>query len=120
MKAIVISRVSDPTQVEAGNSLPAQTRRIKDYLARKKFSIVKEFSFDESAYKDKRDEFDEIVDFIDSQKEVVIVGFDKVDRFSRNVFDQRVAYLYELAIAGKIELHFVSDGQVINSNISAS
>lgn len=120
MKAIVIARVSDPSQVEAGNSLPAQTRRIKAYFARKKFSVIKEFSFDESAYKEKRDDFDEIIDFIKSQKEVIAVGFDKVDRFSRNVFDQRVAYLYELAIQGKIELHFVSDGQIINSDISAS
>ena len=120
MKFILIARVSDPTQVEAGNSLPAQTRRIEQYCARKKFQIIKKYSFDESAYKDKRDTFDEIVAFINSQKEVVIVGFDKVDRFSRNVFDQRVAYLYELAIDGKIELHFVSDGQIVSSNISAS
>ena len=120
MKAILIARVSDPSQVEAGNSLPAQVRRIKQYFKRKNFEIIKEYSFDESAYKEKRDDFDEILDFIKSQKEVIVVGFDKVDRFSRNVFDQRVAYLYELAIDGKIELHFVSDGQVINSNISAS
>lgn len=119
-KAIIIARVSDPSQVEAGNSLPAQTRRMKDYLKRKQFNLIKEYSFDESAYKDKRDDFDEIINFIKTQKEEIIVCFDKVDRFSRNVFDQRVAYLYELAIAGKIELHFVSDNQVIGSNISAS
>ncbi|MEA2092035.1 MAG: recombinase family protein, partial [Campylobacterota bacterium] len=120
MKAILISRVSDHSQVEAGNSLPAQTRRIKQYLKRKDSQIIKEYSFDESAYKEKRDDFDEILDFIKSQKEVVVVAFDKVDRFSRNVFDKRVSELYEMAIDGKIELHFVSDGQIINSNISAS
>lgn len=120
MKAILIARVSDPSQVEAGNSLPAQTRRIKDYLKRKGHQIIKEYSFDESAYKEKRDDFDEILDFIKSQKETVIVAFDKVDRFSRNVFDKRVAELHEMAITGKIELHFVSDSQVITSNISAS
>lgn len=120
MKAIIIARVSDPSQVEAGNSLPAQTRRIKQYFDRKKFDVIKKYSFDESAYKEKRDDFDEIFDFIKKQKEVIAVGFDKVDRFSRNVFDQRVAHLYEMAVDGKIELHFVSDGQVINSGISAS
>ena len=52
MKAILIARVSDPSQVEAGNSLPAQVRRIKQYFKRKNFEIIKEYSVDESAYKE--------------------------------------------------------------------
>jgi site-specific DNA recombinase len=120
MKAIIVARVSDPSQVEAGNSLPAQTRRQEQYFSRKSFQVIKKFSFDESAYKDSRDTFDEIIDFIKSQTEIVAIGFDKVDRLSRNVFDKRVAYLYDQAIAGKVELHFVSDSQVIDANLSAS
>jgi site-specific DNA recombinase len=48
------------------------------------------------------------------------VCFDKVDRLSRNVFDKRVALLYEKALNDEIELHFASDGQIINSKISAT
>jgi DNA invertase Pin-like site-specific DNA recombinase len=62
---------------------------------------------------DKRDEFDKLLEYVQeiSKKEKVAVCFDKVDRLSRSVFDKRVGTLYELAVADKIELHFVSDGQ---------
>ena len=70
------------------------------------------YSFDESAYKEKREEFDKkVLERINEiiKKEKVAVCFDKVDRLARNVFDKRVAYLYQLALEGKIELHFVSE-----------
>ncbi|MCR4330212.1 MAG: recombinase family protein [Candidatus Roizmanbacteria bacterium] len=119
MRAIITSRVSTEEQKDAGNSLPAQTARLKKYFQNKGYPIIKAFSFDESAYKSKRDDFDNILDFILSQKEKVAVGFDKVDRLSRNIFDKRVSILYEKALKDEIEIHFVSDGQVINSHLSA-
>ena len=120
MKAIIIARVSTEEQKEANNSLPAQIHRLKTYCERKDFKIIKEFSFDESAYKDNRGDFDKIVDLVLEQKEKIAVCFDKVDRLSRNIFDKRVSMLYEKALKDEIELHFVSDGQVINSLLSAS
>lgn len=120
MKAIIIARVSTDEQKEAGNSLPAQTTRMEKYCEKRKgLTIDKSFSFDESAYKDKRKGFDEILDYILNQKEKVAVCFDKVDRLSRNVFDKRVSLLYEKALNDEIELHFVSDGQVIDNKMSA-
>ena len=119
MKAVILARVSTEEQKEAGNSLPAQLHRLQEYCKKRGFDIVETFSFDESAYKDKRDEFDKILEYLDKTKEKVAVCFDKVDRLSRNVFDKRVSLLYEKAIADTIELHFASDGQVINSSISA-
>jgi len=119
MNAIIISRVSTEEQKEAGNSLPAQTARLERYCQNKGFEIIKKFSFDESAYKDNRADFDKILDYVIEQKELVAVCFDKVDRLSRNIFDIRVSTLYEKALNDQIELHFVSDGQVINSKISA-
>ena len=119
MKAIILARVSTEEQKEAGNSLPAQVERLKTYCKRKDFEIVETFSFDESAYKNKRDEFDRIIEYLKNSKEKIAVCFDKVDRLSRNVFDKRVSLLYEKAVADEIELHFVSDGQTITSNMSA-
>ncbi|OGG41924.1 hypothetical protein A2837_01820 [Candidatus Kaiserbacteria bacterium RIFCSPHIGHO2_01_FULL_46_22] len=121
MKAINVSRVSTEEQKEAGNSLPAQFERIDSYCKKKGFEVVETLSFDESAYKEKRDEFDKLLTFVEEiiNKEKVAVCFDKVDRLSRSVFDKRVARLYELAVADKIELHFVSEGQIINSQMSA-
>ena len=120
MKAIIFARVSTEEQKEAGNSLPAQVDRLKNYCKSKDFTIAKEFSFDESAYKTKRDDFDKALDYLKKIKEKIAVCFDKVDRFSRNVFDKRVATLYELAMKDKIELHFVSDNLVITPNISSA
>ena len=120
MKAITTSRVSTEEQADKGNSLPAQADRMKDYCARKGFDIVRTFSFDESAYKTKRREFDKIIEYLESQTEKVALCFDKVDRFSRQVFDKRISILYDFAMQDKIELHFVSDNLVIHSNISAT
>src|SRR3989344_3531826 len=121
MKSIIVARVSTEEQKEAGNSLPAQNERIETYCKRKSFNVVKTYSFDESAYKEKRDEFDKLLEYVQevAKKEKIAVCFDKVDRLSRSVFDKRVGSLYELALADKIELHFVSDGQVINNQMSA-
>lgn len=119
MKAVIVARVSTEEQKEAGNSLPAQIARLERYCNGKGFDIFKKFSFDESAYKNLREDFDEILDFVLKQKEVIAVCFDKVDRLSRNVFDKRVSLLYEKAIRDEIELHFVSDNQIVNSKISA-
>jgi len=119
MKAIILARVSTEEQKEAGNSLPAQIERLKNYCQRKDFEIAKMFSFDESAYKTKRDDFDEALDYLKTHKEKIAICFDKVDRLSRNVFDKRVPLLYEKALNNEIELHFASEGLIINGNISA-
>lgn len=119
MKAIIIARVSTEEQREANNSLPAQIARIKKYSQTKTFEVIKEFSFDESAYKDQRNDFDSILDYVIGQKEKIAVCFDKVDRLSRNIFDKRVSLLYEKALRDEIEIHFVSDAQVITSHLSA-
>ncbi len=119
MKAIIIARVSTEEQKEAGNSLPAQVARLEQYCQRKGFEIIQICSFDESAYKTKRTAFDKIIDNILEHKEKIAVCCDKVDRLSRNVFDKRISALYEKALQDEIELHFTSEGQIINSKISA-
>jgi site-specific DNA recombinase len=119
IKSVIIARVSTEEQKEANNSLPAQITRLKKYSQNKSFELIKEFSFDESAYKSQRNDFDAILDYVLEQKEKIAVCFDKVDRLSRNIFDKRVSMLYEKALKDEVELHFVSDGQVINSQLSA-
>ena len=120
MKSVILARVSTEEQKDAGNSLPAQIKRMREYCSRKGIEVSEEFSFDESAYKLKRNELDAILRRIYKNKDKIAVCFDKVDRFSRNVFDKRVAVLYELAMKDQIELHFASDNLVITSNISAT
>ena len=81
MKAILIARVSTEEQREAGNSLPAQVTRLERYCQSKGFPILRTCSFDESAYKKQRNEFDRILDFILEQTEKVAVCCDKVEPF---------------------------------------
>ena len=119
MKAILIARVSTQEQQEAGNSLPAQISRLEQYCRNKGFTVLRTCSFDESAYTNNRSEFDAIIDYALNQKEKVVICCDKVDRLSRNTFDKRISILYEKALSDQLELHFISDGQIINSNISA-
>lgn len=120
MKAILIARISTEEQKDAGNSLPAQVMRLQNYCRNRNLEIMETYSFDESAYSSDRSEFDRIIDLILSQKEKIAVCCDKVDRLSRNIFDKRVPILYERALNDQLELHFVSDGQVITNRISAA
>lgn len=92
MKAIIIARVSTEEQKEAGLSLPAQVNRLERYCENKGLPVIKSFSFDESAYKDERGEFDRIFEFIIQQKEKVAICCDKVDRLSRNMFPAYVSH----------------------------
>jgi DNA invertase Pin-like site-specific DNA recombinase len=120
MKAIIVARVSTDEQKE--NSPEAQLFRMEHYCENRNFNLAEKFNFVESAYKTKRDEFESVVECIKGyieRKERVAVCFDKVDRLSRNIFDKRVAWLYERAVNDEIELHFVSDGQVINNAMNA-
>jgi DNA invertase Pin-like site-specific DNA recombinase len=69
MKAIIVARVSTEEQREANNSLPAQLNRMRDYCERNDYAVIQEYSFDESAYKTKRDEFDKIIDYVNKSTE---------------------------------------------------
>lgn len=85
MKAIIVARVSTQEQKEAGNSLPAQQARLRGYIDRlPRLELNKEFIFDEFAYKEHRKEFDKIVEYISSFKEIVALCCDKVYRLTRD------------------------------------
>lgn len=120
MKAIILARVSTEEQKEAGNSLPAQQERLRSYVLRKpELKLDKEYIFDESAYKEHRKEFDKVIEYIVSQKEVVALCCDKVDRLSRD-FLVGLPILEKLRREGKIELHFPSDNLVLKQDSPAT
>lgn len=117
----LIARVSDPEQRKA---LPAQTKRLKDYAAKLSWAENKDYKyieFDETAYKDDRKKFRELViDPLSEEKELVIVVFDKIDRFSRDSSSEERAALTKLFRQGKIEMHFPSDNLFIHKNSPAA
>ena len=120
MKAVILARVSTEEQKEAGNSLPAQQHRLWTYIERKPELVHdKEYVFDESAYKEHRKELDNVIDYLVSQKEVVALCCDKVDRLTRD-FLVGLPRLEKLRRDGKIELHFPSDNLILHKDSPAT
>ncbi len=120
MKAILLARVSTEEQKEAGNSLPAQQKRLQDYINKiENLEIDEEFIFDESAYKKHRQEFDKVTGYINSQKNVIALCCDKVDRLTRD-FLIGLPELERLRREGRVELHFPSDNLVLHKDSPAT
>jgi DNA invertase Pin-like site-specific DNA recombinase len=115
-KIILIARVSD---VEQRKALPAQKQRLENYA--KQFDYpVEYFEFDESAYKDARQKFSQLVDKVKSLDTFAIIAFDKIDRFTRDASQAEVRTMGSLVEKGKIEIHFPSDNLVITKDSPAT
>jgi site-specific DNA recombinase len=115
VKAFLIARVSDPSQREA---LPAQELRLNEYAERLKLN-AELHSFDETAYKEDRVKFLQIVDKVTQYPDYYIIVFDKIDRLTRDVSSEVVRTLKNLVKAGRAELHFPSDGLVFHQHSPA-
>jgi site-specific DNA recombinase len=116
MKAYLIARVSTDEQKDA---LPAQVYRLQTYAERQGYDYVL-YQFQESAYKDHRRQFKDIVDAIQLSQEKVIVAFDKIDRYTRDSSSEEVRILQKLCKTGMIELHFPSDNLYIHKDSPAT
>lgn len=111
MKAIILARVSSKEQ-EDNNSIPAQTRRLNGYAVRLGLQITETYQLVESSTKANRTKFTEIIATIRKSKEPIALVTDTIDRLQRD-FKESVI-LDELRKAGKIELHFMREGLIIN------
>src|ERR1700686_3054133 len=106
----LIARVSQPEQKKA---LPAQKKKLYDYAEKKEWVEGKDYvyiEYDETAFKEDRVKFREVViEPLLKEKELAIVVWDKIDRFTRDsTSDERIA-ITKMFRSGKIELHFISD-----------
>lgn len=117
----LIARVSDPDQIEA---LPAQKKRLDDYAYKQDWVEGKDYKyieFDETAYKDSRKKFHELViEPLQKEKELAIVVFDKIDRFTRDSGSEERHILSAMFKKGLIELHFPSDNLYISKDSPAA
>ena len=110
-KAILVARVSSKPQEENGFSLPAQDNFLTAYAAQIDATIVKKFSFAESAKKEGRKHFEEVLKYLRDHRDVKIALFEKTDRLSRNLQDY--VKVEELVEELDIEIHLVKEGQVL-------
>ena len=115
-KIILIARVSDKEQRKA---LPAQKLRLEKYAEQKKLPY-EYHEFDESAHKEERTKFAELVVHIKKQTGLCYVVFDKIDRLTRDSSQEEVKLLQQLVKQGKIELHFPHDSLYIDQDSSAA
>src|SRR3984885_8385907 len=111
MKAILLARVSSKEQ-EEGQSIPAQERRLREYAVRKGLTVDQVFKITESSTKDTRKEFEKILGQIRKSKETIALVADTIDRVQRS-FKESVI-LDELRKEGKVEIHFMREGLVLN------
>lgn len=110
-KAVILVRVSSREQ-EEGYSIDAQKHRLENYCARRDIEVLKTFEIVESSTRGDRNKFMELVKFAGSQKQVVAIVADKVDRVQRSF--REYPLLDDLIQRGKIELHFNTENYVIH------
>lgn len=118
MKAVILARVSTEEQKREGHSIPAQVRRQQDYASRKDLEVIKTFQFDESATKNVRKTFDEVVEFLRAFPEPLALLTDAADRVQRDF--RATIPLDELRRAGKIEIHFSRENLIISQQSNNS
>lgn len=113
---LLVARVSDPMQISA---LPAQKKRLLEH-AEKQELLYAYVEFDETAYKGVRAVFREkVIDPILRSKALVVVTFDKIDRFSRDSSSDERALFGKLLKQGRIKLNFPSDNLFIDRDSPA-
>jgi len=117
MKAIIFARVSSKDQ-EDGQSIPAQVRRLTEYALRKNFKVESTFQITESSTKETRKQFNQIIAHVKKTKEPIALITDTVDRLQRSF--RETPLLDELRRQGKLELHFLREGLVINQNSNSA
>ena len=116
-KAVIWTRVSSREQ-EEGYSLDAQKDRSMRYCRTKGLEILAVFEIVESSTRGTREQFYEMINFVKRQKSCIALVCDKVDRLQRSF--REVPVLEELRKSRKIELHFVTEGQMLNAKSNSS
>jgi len=111
--AVAYSRVSSKEQ-EQGFSLESQGKTLDGYAASKNFNIVKRFAFSESAQKQGRKHFGEMIKYLRQHPEVRVVIVEKMDRLLRDLHDY--VLVEDLAKELNIEFHCVKEGQVLRAD----
>ena len=117
MKAILLARVSSKEQ-EEGQSIPSQVRRLTEYALRKNFQVTQTFQITESSTKETRKQFDQIINFAKKSKEPIALITDTVDRLQRSF--RETPLLDEMRKQGKLELHFLREGLVVNRDSNSA
>src|SRR5688500_5542992 len=86
-EAVILARVSSKEQEMSGFSIPAQLKLLRAYAQKNGHRVVREFVEVETAKAAGRKQFDEMVRFCRSHKQVIHILVEKTDRLYRNIKD---------------------------------
>ena len=109
-KVVLYARVSSNEQEKHGFSIPAQIKFLREYAQKHDFVIVKEFSESETAKQAGRTEFNNMVKFVKTSKDVKTILVEKTDRLYRNFKD------YVKLEDEDLEIHLVKENEIIGKN----
>lgn len=110
--ALLYVRVSSIAQEKEGYSLDAQEKLGLDYALRNNLNIVKRWKVSESAWKEDRDSFSEMLEYAKKHEEVKHIIFDVTDRMTRNDMDK--IKIYTLIKLYDKTIHFSRSNKTIN------
>ncbi|MEI7752444.1 MAG: recombinase family protein [Candidatus Omnitrophota bacterium] len=110
-QALLYVRVSS-VQQEEGFSLDAQEKLGHDYALRHTLKIVKSWKVSESAWKDDRVAFNQLVEYAKRHKEIKDIIFDVTDRATRNDFDK--LKIWSLVKEFGKTIHFARSNKILN------
>lgn len=108
-------RVSSKRQREEGVSISAQKKLIHEYALRNNFKIIKEVAIDESAKKEGRKAFSELLKLVKENPAIRGIIGEKVDRVLRGNLKDRVA-LEDLMNFRDKEFHFIKESLILNKD----
>ena len=116
-KAVLYLRVSSSRQEDEGYSLDAQEKLGREYARKNDLEIVRMWKGSESAWKEGRPGFTEMIDFMKKRKEVNHIIFDITDRTTRNDMD-KIRIIRLIKEHGKT-VHYSRTGKVYNKDFSS-
>jgi len=116
-KALLYVRVSSKEQEKEGYSLDAQEKLGREYAKRHALEIVRMWKVAESAWKQDRTEFNQLIEHSKRHPEIESIIFDITDRMTRNDFDKMkiVSLIREY---GKT-IHFSRTNKIIDIDFNA-
>jgi DNA invertase Pin-like site-specific DNA recombinase len=112
--SLLYVRVSSKEQEREGYSLDAQEKLGEEYALRNDIPIKKRWKVSESAWKEERDSFNELIDYAKKHDEVRHIIFDVTDRMTRNDVDK--IKIYTLIKLYDKTIHFSRSNKKISKN----
>ena len=112
-KSVSYLRISSKEQ-EEGYSLQSQQKESSNYARKKGLEIVKTWAVTESAGKKGRKDFNEMLVFMRKNRNIKHIVFEKVDRFTRNLYD--LNSIYELMEKYDKQVHFFKESLIMDKN----